>query len=189
MGRPPRTVLRHEQLPRDIELAATAVLEKEIELQRRLEGLKRSCELNYDYSPFAAYRAVDRYNSGRIDTYNLGAFLRQCGHYASEMELLAIVRRIDTDGDASITYAEFAEFVRPISPAPRPLAYAPPPRPASPQRSFASTSPLKSSAAARSMSMERPRTSPYATPPRSYPPRGPTLRVFDEDELVRALKE
>jgi hypothetical protein len=35
------------------------------------------------------------------------------------MELLAIIRRMDTDGDAILVYSEFAEFVRPISPAPR----------------------------------------------------------------------
>jgi hypothetical protein len=39
--RPGRRVGRFDRLPRDIEIAMTSVLEKEIDLQRRLEVLKR----------------------------------------------------------------------------------------------------------------------------------------------------
>jgi hypothetical protein len=76
LDRPSRRVSRYEMLPRDIELALTNVIEKEIDLQRRLETLKRELEVQYDYSPFAAFRSVDRYNSGVIDTVNCGSFLR-----------------------------------------------------------------------------------------------------------------
>lgn len=41
LDRPSRRVDRYMFLPRDIELCATAIIEKEIELQRRLEILKR----------------------------------------------------------------------------------------------------------------------------------------------------
>ena len=126
----------------------TSVIEKEISLQRRLESLKRECEVQYDYSSYAAFRSVDRFNSGRLDTINIGAFLRQNGHYASELELLAIVRRMDTDGDASVNLSEFCEFVRPIIPAPRPFPSPPPPRQMSPMRS--GTSPMRTSSPARS---------------------------------------
>ena len=74
--------------------------------------------MRYDYSAYAAYRAIDKYNDGVIDTFNLGQFLKVNGHYASERELLAIIRRIDTDGDAKLSYEEFAEFLRPIIPKP-----------------------------------------------------------------------
>lgn len=47
-----------------------------------------------------------------IDTYNLKNFLRNNGHFASDRELLNIIRRIDTDGDAKLSYEEFAEFLR-----------------------------------------------------------------------------
>jgi hypothetical protein len=114
--------------------------------------LKRELEVQYDYSPFAAFRSIDRYNSGRIDTVNCGSFLRQNGHYASEMELLAIIRRIDTDGDAAIAYSEFAEFVRPAIPGPR-VSSIPPLRSSSPPRH--SSSPLKSSSPMRSSSPAR----------------------------------
>jgi hypothetical protein len=67
LDRPSRHVSRYDYLPRDIELALSSVIEKEIDLQRRLESLKRELEVQYDYSPYAAFRSVDRYNSGRLD--------------------------------------------------------------------------------------------------------------------------
>jgi len=143
LDRPSGRVGRYDHLPRDIELAITAVIELEIDLQRRLEGLKRELELQYDYSPFAAFRSIDRYNSGRMDTVNTGSFLRQNGHYASEMELLAIIRRFDTDGDAVVNYTEFAEFVRRAFPSPS--VGGSPPRASSANRTAGrgNTSPLK----------------------------------------------
>ena len=77
LDRPAGRVGRYDHLPRDIELAITQVIEHEIDLQRRLETLKRDLELGYDYSPFAAFRSIDRYNSGRVDSVNAGSLLRQ----------------------------------------------------------------------------------------------------------------
>lgn len=194
LDRPSGRVGRYDHLPRDIELAITAVLELEIDLQRRLEGLKREMEMQYDYSPFAAFRSIDRYNSGRMDTVNTGSFLRQNGHYASEMELLAIIRRIDTDGDAILNYSEFAEFVRRAYPSPGPARPSPPsPRAASASRG--NTSPLKSRGSpARGGSANRTggrASSPMraSEPPRRYPSPGPRLRPHDEDELIHTLKD
>ena len=127
---------------------------------------------------------------------NIGSFLRQNGHYASELELLAIVRRIDTDGDAIILYSEWAEFVRAAFPAPRPLASTPP-RPASATR-FRSSSPLKSSSPVRPASASRvgrysspirPAATASISPSRLSPSRKPILRIYDEDELVHGLKD
>ena len=67
--------------------------------------------MRFDYSTYAAFRTIDRHNDGFVDTYNLGIFLKNNGHYASEKELLAIIRRIDTDGDAKLSYSEFSEFL------------------------------------------------------------------------------
>jgi len=107
----------------------TAVITKEVELARRLGALKRDLELGLDYSTMASFRSVDKFNSGVITTVNLGAFMREHGHFASETELLAIVRRLDTDGDASITYGEWTEFLRTPAPSPSPLPPPVPPRP------------------------------------------------------------
>ena len=200
LDRPSRHVGRYDHLPRDIEIALAQVIEKEIDLQRRLEQLKREIESQYDYSPYAAFRSVDRYNSGRVDQVNLGAFLRQNGHYASEMELLAIVRRMDTDGDAILLYSEWADFLRPSSPAARPSyspqrASSPGPRMGSPGPRMGSSSPLKTSSPHRSSSANRTayrNSSPIrasVSPSRASPSRKPILRVYDEDELIHGLKD
>ena len=81
-------------MPRDIELALTELIERELDLHRRQEILKGDLEIRYDYSSYAAFRAIDKYNEGNINTFNISTFLKNNGHYASEKELLAIIRRI-----------------------------------------------------------------------------------------------
>ena len=99
-----KRVGRYDFLPLDIERAMLEIFEQELSLQAHLEDLKRDLELRYDYSPIAAYRSIDRYNDGVISVNNLGAFLRTCGHFATELELHQIVRRIDSNGDGCVTY-------------------------------------------------------------------------------------
>lgn len=113
---------RYDHLPRDIESAFTDIIEKELNLLRRLDMLKKDMSSRYDYTAYAAYRSVDRYNDGCIDTFALSTFLKNNGHYASEKELLSIIRRIDTDGDAKLNYEEFAEFLRLSYPSPSMVA-------------------------------------------------------------------
>ena len=117
LDRPSHRVGRFDKLPYDIELALIDVLQKEIDLQRRLDTLKGCLEFRYDYTPLAAFRSIDKYNDGRIDSFNLGSFLRSQGHYATEGELLSIIRRVDTDGDARVSYPELAEFLRSCQPS------------------------------------------------------------------------
>ena len=74
--------------------------------------MKRELTIGYDYTKLAAFRSIDKYNTGKIDTFNLGTFLRAYSHAASEVELLAIIRRIDTNGDAVIDINEFTEFMQ-----------------------------------------------------------------------------
>lgn len=110
--RPSYKVGRYDYLPRDIENSLTAVLERELDLHRRLEILKGELEVRYDYSTYAAFKSIDRHNEGSVNTYNLGVFLKNNGYYATEREILAIIRRIDTDGDAKLSYSEFSDFLR-----------------------------------------------------------------------------
>lgn len=200
---------RFDSLPYDIERALTDILEKEVDLMRRLDTLKRELEIRYDFSSLAAYRSIDRYNDGRINTFNLGTFLRSVGHYASETELLAIVRRIDTDGDAQLSYAEFAEFTRSQSPPSRSMMEASE-RAASAERyrrrllESRNTSPLRPQTSPRAMSATRHSSplrpsSPYRTrspvreplplPRYPSPARQPVLPLRDEDELVNGLRQ
>ena len=177
--------------------------------------------MRYDYSSYAAFRAIDKYNEGYINTFNLSGFLKNNGHYASEKELLAIIRRIDTDGDAKLSYSEFADFIR--SSEPRPSAVEDLKRTYSAERNApprilnASTygSPLKNQSVYQSParshsaygrrtvnfressplreSLRESRMSPFKDTSilRASSPvrKQPLLRLEDEDELVRNLRE
>jgi hypothetical protein len=109
---------RFDRLPVDIEQCATAVIEGELALARTQDVLRHDLEVRYDYSLGAAFRSIDRHHQGRVDTHNLGAFLRSVGHFAGEHELLAIVRRMDTDGNCSLSFSEFSDFMAAGVPAP-----------------------------------------------------------------------
>ena len=182
-----------------------------MDLQRKLDILKGELEVRYDYSSYAAFKSVDRYSEGYINTSNLGQFLKSNGYYASERELLAIIRRIDTDGDAKLSYAEFSDFLG-ASQASEDLK-----RSASQERTSKNLyesrygSPLKtksdhqSPVRAHSAYGRRPSTplrdslyesrlSPLKETLEAYKPRSPVkkqplLRLEEEDELVRSLRE
>jgi len=94
LDRPSHRVGKYDALPRDIENGMKEVIENELDLMRHQDGLRHECEVRYDY--------------------NLGAFLRSQGHFATEKELLSIIRRIDTDGDARLSFPEFSDFMRPV---------------------------------------------------------------------------
>ena len=79
---------------------------------RRLDTLKGDLENRYDWSPLAAFRTVDRFTDSFIDKFNLGRFFRNAGHFASDVEIQAIIRRFDMDADAKIDQTEFSEFLR-----------------------------------------------------------------------------
>lgn len=65
-----------------------------------------------DYSMAAAYRTIDRYGEGTIHTANLQEFLRSYGTYLVDQEVFAAIRRVDTNGDARISFDEFADFFK-----------------------------------------------------------------------------
>ena len=56
---------------------------------------------------------MDELNEGEINAGNIRAFLKRVGHYPTEDEVAAIVRRIDNDADSRILYAEFSEAIKP----------------------------------------------------------------------------
>lgn len=158
-------------------------------MNRRLDVLRADCEHRYDYTIAAAWRSVDRHHDGRIDTFNLGAFLRSCGHYAGERELLSIIRRLDTDGDARLSFAEFSEFMRGSGPVPvvlpHPVYVSPVRHYPSPVRPVIYASPVRVAPIPRATSAPRIRA---GSPVRSIHSRRP-LHLPEEDALVTALKD
>jgi Ca2+-binding EF-hand superfamily protein len=65
-----------------------------------------------DYSIEMAYESVDRCRAGNVNVDNLGNFLSKGRPRPTDIELMAIIRRIDKDGDARLNFGEWAEFMR-----------------------------------------------------------------------------
>jgi Ca2+-binding EF-hand superfamily protein len=59
-----------------------------------------------------SYEAVDRCRAGNINVDNLGNFLANGRPKGTDVELMAIIRRIDKDGDARLCFEEWDEFMR-----------------------------------------------------------------------------
>jgi Ca2+-binding EF-hand superfamily protein len=69
--------------------------------------------LRYDWSNRAAFETVDSLRDLALNNRNIQSFLRVNGFYATDNELVAIIRRLDVDADQKITYEEFIEAFRP----------------------------------------------------------------------------
>lgn len=69
-----------------------------------------------DYTPEAAYRCIDDWGYGFIDSRNLKGFLRNNKHVATDEECAAIVRRFDIDGSSKFTKQEFLDGITPQEP-------------------------------------------------------------------------
>lgn len=110
--RPNVELKKTEFLPMRVERALTQLLVREISLHIKAENLKRTLEQSYDYSPQGVFRCVDDWNYSYIDKNNLKRFLRQVGVLAKKTQLVSIIRRFDTDGDAKVNFLEFQEGIR-----------------------------------------------------------------------------
>ena len=64
-----------------------------------------------DYSPVAIYRAIDRHNDGRIDIINLKQFFSANNIFLSEREIIALIRRVDTEADQTISLDELQDYI------------------------------------------------------------------------------
>jgi Ca2+-binding EF-hand superfamily protein len=95
-----------------VEKALTQLIVRETKLHLKVENMKRSFEGAYDSNVQIAFRAIDDWNYNYIDEKNLRRFLRNMGHLASKPELVAIIRRFDTDGDAKVNIEEFKEGIK-----------------------------------------------------------------------------
>ena len=68
-------------------------------------------ERRVDYSPLAVYRCVDRNNDGKIDKLNLNVFFKANGIMLGDREILALIRRLDTSADQTISYDELKDYL------------------------------------------------------------------------------
>lgn len=56
-------------------------------------------------------------DEGFIDIEKLDVFLRRVGYSSSESELIGIIRRMDKNGDMTITFKEWQDYFQSINEA------------------------------------------------------------------------
>lgn len=92
-----------------VESELALLLFKEIVFSRQLDKQRMKLHSSKAFNLHAAFQLVDDWNYGYIDQSNLKNFLRKHGHVSSEAELMAIIRRMDLDGDARVNEQEFVD--------------------------------------------------------------------------------
>jgi len=163
--------------------------------------------LRYDWSNRAAFETIDTTRDFVLNHKNIQQFLRLNNFYATEGEIVAIIRRLDVDADQQIKYDEWCEAVRPSAP---PLnssssglgssgRFEEEKRPSSPLRASAygdSPSRQKTLHDSQLSSSQLSSSNRFASPSRlgssSYGgdnKRQSPLKQDEEEELVRAFKE
>lgn len=86
--------------------------------------MKRELAIRYDWNARAAFETIDSLRDYTLNHRNVQTFLRLNGFIATDAEVIAIIRRLDTDGDNKVTLDEFADALRPAVPLPTPIAAA-----------------------------------------------------------------
>jgi Ca2+-binding EF-hand superfamily protein len=97
-----------------IEEELSALLASEIDFQLKLEQLKQDIWKLEAFSVKRVFKAVDQLNNKFVDEQALRRYLKMVGHQPLKEELVAIMRRFDLDGDARLTFLEFAEALTPV---------------------------------------------------------------------------
>jgi Ca2+-binding EF-hand superfamily protein len=90
---------RMGRLAPSVERSLTDFLEREINLHLKTEGIKVNMKGRYDWNLNAAFSCCDTTQEGYLNGRNIQTFLRLNGHFASDEEIIAIVRRMDADAD------------------------------------------------------------------------------------------
>jgi Ca2+-binding EF-hand superfamily protein len=67
-----------------------------------------------EYNLERLFNEIDATRTNYIDVSNLKSFLIKCSYLPNDNFLLAIVRRMDLDGDAKLNFREFIDALRPL---------------------------------------------------------------------------
>ena len=105
-------------LGRSAEYSLSRLIRTIIDGNSRLSYYRSSLSLRYDYSAFDAFRTIDKYRTGYINSSDLYAFLNRAG-IARFDDAEAFIRALDKDYDGKLSYSEFADglipsFARPV---------------------------------------------------------------------------
>lgn len=112
--REPYGVNPDEYLSPILERELSILFEKELAYHREISIIKSDLYNSPDFTIEAAFREVDDEGLNFIDHTSVDNFLRRYGFAPTEEELTAIIRRIDVSADASASYAEFEEALKPV---------------------------------------------------------------------------
>lgn len=107
--REPRGLSNEGRLTEQLERLLTDFLEKEIALHLRLENMKAQITTRFDWNPSDVFNAVDITHDGFLNHRNIQLYLKSQSLYASDEEIIAMVRRLDADADQKINFNEFCE--------------------------------------------------------------------------------
>lgn len=103
-------ILPNMRLPSNNEMLMCKIIEQEIDLIRQLEHIKAVLQREPGFNSFAIFREIDVDGDGQINKEEVADFLKETGYEANESECLAIVRRMDTNGNWHVSYEEFIDF-------------------------------------------------------------------------------
>jgi hypothetical protein len=87
----------------------------EIDFQYGVEQAKRDLANVPGFSIRRCFKAMDEANTKFIDESSLRRYLKKVGHSPLKSELIAIMRRLDIDGDKRISFEEFSEALSPLA--------------------------------------------------------------------------
>jgi Ca2+-binding EF-hand superfamily protein len=77
--RPTFRIGKCDMLPVRVEQSLTTLLLREVKLQIKVENIKRVLESSYDFNIQAAFKVIDDWSYGYLDSRNLRRFLRNMG--------------------------------------------------------------------------------------------------------------
>jgi Ca2+-binding EF-hand superfamily protein len=106
-------VAEDEILPYEVELGLAKILDKEVNLSRKIELLKEDLVARFDFSLRGAYEAIADAGEGRADFDGIYNFLQKNGISIIEKDIVALLRRIDADKDGRLTFGEFSDAILP----------------------------------------------------------------------------
>ena len=89
----------HQNLRGEIEQQIANLIKLEIEYHIYTEGVKHSLTRRPDWSNMRSFQTIDNRAEGYLDFSNIMNFCRRNNFYASESDVIAIVRRIDENAD------------------------------------------------------------------------------------------
>jgi len=97
-----------------VEKGLADFFERELNVHIKMEMLKHQLHKCADWNTRAAFNLLDSQRQGFINHFNLYGFLNQNSYDASDEELIAVIRRIEGQGNGTVEYEEFVQGFDPI---------------------------------------------------------------------------